>query len=78
MDLWCQCLIHVYSLSRQEIADLPPVTGEPPLLDTDMKSSVLKILVSYVFVLVQKQLRYILKKGQFIVISSCNYSFISV
>ena len=42
-DIWCQCPIHVFGLSQQEIADLPPVTGEPPLLDTKMKSSMLKV-----------------------------------
>ena len=54
-DIWCQCLIYVYGLSWQEIAYLPPVTGEPPLLDTDMKSSMLKVLVSYIFVFVFKK-----------------------
>ena len=63
-DIWCQCLIHVFGLSQQEIADLPPVTGEPPLLDTDMKSSMLKVLVSDVFVLVLKNSLYAGKKKE--------------
>ena len=33
-DIWCQCPIYVYGLSRQEIAELPPVTGESPLLES--------------------------------------------
>ena len=53
-DLWWQCPIHVYGLSQQEIADFPPVTGEPPLLDTNMKVKHVESLVSYVFVLVKK------------------------
>ena len=34
-------------MSRQEIAELPPVTGEPPLLESEMKSSLLKAMVSF-------------------------------
>ena len=63
-DIWCQCLIHVFGLSRHEIADLPPVTREPPLLDTDMKSSMLKVLVSDIFVLVLKNSLYAGKKKE--------------
>ena len=45
-DIWCKCHISVYGLTHQEIAQLPPVTGEPPLLHLEMKTGLMRILVS--------------------------------
>ena len=55
-DTWCQCPARVYGLSRQQIADLPPVTGKPPLMDSDMKLGMLRALVSFFFFYKKKQL----------------------
>ena len=49
-DIWCRCPISVYGLSRQEIEQLPPVTGEPPLLESEIQSSsFMRNLVSYFY-----------------------------
>ena len=47
-DIWCKCHISVYGLSHQEIAQLPPVTGAPPLLESEMTTGLMKVLVSLV------------------------------
>ena len=49
VDIWCKCPIRVFTMTRQQISELPAVTGKPPLLQTYMKTSLMRVIVSFSF-----------------------------
>ena len=61
-DIWCKCPISIFALTRQQISELPAVTGEPPLFQTDMKTSLMRVLVSVFFFLEKEPLTHIFSK----------------